>query len=147
MIPLPRTQSHKVTKTHPHMVGFGLLLDLAYTYVHVFPLMAKRPNVRLLVGYVLMVLVDWYNSFLQKQMPAGSVQDSTDVWSFLHFVFALSKHVFDVLPQEKTCEDITPYGVITQFPKNGRLFTPKYRFITPLTLMMMSFICSCRNKL
>jgi hypothetical protein len=35
--------------------------------------------------------------------------------------------------QEKTCEDITPYGVITQFPKNGRLFTPKYRFITPST--------------
>ena len=29
--------------------------------------------------------------------------------------------------QEKTCEVITPYGVITQFPKNGRLFTPKYR--------------------
>ena len=76
------------------MVGFGLLLDLAYTYVHVFPLMAKRPNVRLLGGYVLMVLVDWYNSFLQKQMPAGSVQDSTDVWSFLHFVFGLPKHVF-----------------------------------------------------
>jgi len=23
--------------------------------------------------------------------------------------------------------------VITQFPKNGRLFTPKYRFITPST--------------
>jgi len=23
--------------------------------------------------------------------------------------------------------------VITQFPKNGRLFTPKYRLITPLT--------------
>jgi len=42
---------------------------------------------------------------------------------------------FTVAPfhQEKTCEDITPYGVITQFPKNGRLFTPKYRFITPLT--------------
>ena len=35
--------------------------------------------------------------------------------------------------QEKTCEDITPYSVITQFPKNGRLFTPKYRFITPST--------------
>jgi hypothetical protein len=35
--------------------------------------------------------------------------------------------------QEKTCEDITPYGVITQFPKNGRLFTPKYRLITPST--------------
>ena len=35
--------------------------------------------------------------------------------------------------QEKTCEDITPYGVITQFPKNGRLFTPKYRFLTPST--------------
>jgi hypothetical protein len=35
--------------------------------------------------------------------------------------------------QEKTCEVITPYGVITQFPKNGRLFTPKYRLITPLT--------------
>ena len=35
--------------------------------------------------------------------------------------------------QGKTCEDITPYGVITQFPKNGRLFTPKYRFITPST--------------
>ena len=79
------------------MVGFGLLLDLAYTYVHVFPLMAKRPNVRLLGGYVLMVLVDWYNSFLQKQMPAGSVQDSTDVWSFLHFVFGLPKHVFGLL--------------------------------------------------
>jgi hypothetical protein len=25
----------------------------------------------------------------------------------------------------KTCEMITPYGVITQFPKNGRLITPK----------------------
>ena len=35
--------------------------------------------------------------------------------------------------QEKTCEVITPYGVITRFPKNGRLFTPKYRFITSLT--------------
>ena len=32
-----------------------------------------------------------------------------------------------VCHQEKTCEVITPYGVITQFPKNGRLFTPKYR--------------------
>jgi hypothetical protein len=29
--------------------------------------------------------------------------------------------------KQKTCEVITPYGVITQFPKNGRLFTPKYR--------------------
>ena len=38
-----------------------------------------------------------------------------------------------VCHQEKTCEVITPYGVITQFPKHGRLFTPKYRFITPLT--------------
>ena len=35
--------------------------------------------------------------------------------------------------QEKTCEDITPYGGKPQFPKNGRLFTPKYRFITPST--------------
>ncbi len=44
------------------------------------------------------------------------------------------KRAFFLEPhQEKTCEDITPYGVITQFPKNGRLFTPKYRFITPST--------------
>ena len=44
--------------------------------------------------------------------------------------------------QEKTCEDITPYGVITQFPKNGRLFTPKYRFITPSTFDHTEKICS-----
>ena len=43
--------------------------------------------------------------------------------------------------QEKTCEVITPYGVITQFPKNGRLFTPKYRFITPLTFEFVQFRC------
>ena len=40
---------------------------------------------------------------------------------------------FDPAHQEKTCEDITPYGGKPQFPKNGRLFTPKYRFITPST--------------
>jgi len=27
--------------------------------------------------------------------------------------------------QKKTCEMITPHGVITQFPANGRLITPK----------------------
>ena len=36
---------------------------------------------------------------------------------------------------------------ITQFPKNGRLFTPKYRFITPLTFdhtVKILFTPKCR---
>jgi len=45
----------------------------------------------------------------------------------------VARHRLPAHHQEKTCEDITPYGVITQFPKNGSLFTPKYRFITPST--------------
>ncbi len=63
-------------------------------------------------------------------MYRDNVRLSVDglIFSFLPFSDLVTE-----IHQEKTCEDITPYGVITQFPKNGRLFTPKYRFITPST--------------
>ena len=70
-------------------------------------------------------------------LQQGPMMPSTPGLFFLERYFEMSEYVqiYQLASphQEKTCEVIIPYGVITQFPKNGRLFTPKYCFITPLT--------------
>ena len=48
--------------------------------------------------------------------------------------------------QKKTWEMITPHGVITQFPKNGRLFTPKMSWSHHQHLIKPSKFCSHHQK-
>jgi hypothetical protein len=82
-------------------------------------------NDKKLVCHVESPVHPWLNIIFRPAFVLNNLSSST---TSLHGVVNRRP-----LHQEKTCEDITPYGGKPQFPKNGRLFTPKYRFITPST--------------